>query len=76
MLARGRLAAAFLSVGKLRVAAHGNKLRYLSSTNAPMPAFTSPPPPPRDDMTLVGPLGPLRNQDVKTSTESLSIACK
>lgn len=48
--------------------------RQLSSTNIAGPSFTSPPPAARSDLTLVGPLGPLQNQDMKTSTAELSPA--
>ena len=78
MLAKSRLlSASLLSMAKSRAlieCKHLN-LRQLASTNVAGPAFTSPPPAPRPDVTLVGPLGPLQNQDYKTSTVELSPAC-
>ncbi len=78
MLSKSRLlAASLLSVGQRRALVGAGNLgfRKLSSSNVAGPSFMSPPPAARPDMTLVGPMGPLQNQDAKTSTEELSPAC-
>ncbi len=78
MLSKSRfLAASLLAVGQRRalVSAGNVGFRHMSSSNVAGPSFTSPPSAALPDMTLVGPLGPLQNQDVKSSTDELGPAC-